>query len=105
MLAPHAAGLVTSALGFAAGKARLMEQPNAELTRERVHRFIRQHAADPALDAGTVAASCGISRRTLFRALSGTGAATLTSLVREMRRTTYRRPGWSSGCRRRSPSG
>jgi AraC-like DNA-binding protein len=85
MLAPHALGLMTSALSLAVGNARLTEQSSAELTRERVYRFIRQHAADPALDADTVAAACGVSRRTLFRALSGTGEATLTSLVREIR--------------------
>jgi AraC-like DNA-binding protein len=91
MLAPHAVGLVTSALGFVSGQAPLSEQSTAELTVERVHRFIRQHAADPALDADAVAAACGISRRTLFRALSGTGEATLTSLVREIRVDNMRR--------------
>jgi AraC-like DNA-binding protein len=90
MLAPHAVGLITSALSFA-GRAPLAEQTNAELTLERVHQFIRQHAADPALDADSVAAACGISRRTLFRALSGTGTATLTSLVRETRVDNMRR--------------
>jgi AraC-like DNA-binding protein len=91
MLAPHALGLMTSALGLAAGKERLTGQSNAELTRERVYQFIRQHAADPALDAHIVAAACGISRRTLFRALSGTEEATLTSLVRETRVDHMRR--------------
>jgi AraC-like DNA-binding protein len=91
MLAPDAVGLMTSALGLAAGKAWLTEQTNTELTRERVYRFIRQHAADPAVDADTVAAACGISRRTLFRALSGTGTATLTSLLRETRVDNMRR--------------
>jgi AraC-like DNA-binding protein len=91
MLAPHALGLMTSALGLAVGTMPLTEQSNAELTRERVYRFIRQHAADPALDADTVAAACGISRRTLFRTLSGTGAATLTALVREIRVDNMRR--------------
>jgi AraC-like DNA-binding protein len=90
MLAPHAVGLLNSALSFA-GRAPLTDQTNAELTRERVHRFIRQHAADPALDADLVAGGCGISRRTLFRALSGTGEATFTSLVREMRVDKMRR--------------
>jgi AraC-like DNA-binding protein len=90
VLAPHAIGLVTSALSFA-GRTRPTEQATAELTRERVHRFIRQHAADPALDADTIAAACGMSRRSLFRALSQSGEVTLTSLVREIRVDNMRR--------------
>jgi len=90
MLAPHAIGLVTSALSLA-GRTRLTTQSSAALTRERVHQFIQRHATDPSLDADGVAAACGISRRTLFRALAEAGETTFTSLVRQMRVDNMRR--------------
>jgi AraC-like DNA-binding protein len=89
-LAPHAVGLVTSALSFAS-RTQLSTQSSAALTRERVHQFIRRYAKDPSLDADRVAAACGISRRTLFRALSEAGEATFTSLVRQARVENMRR--------------
>jgi AraC-like DNA-binding protein len=83
-LAPHAVGLVTSALSLAS-RTRLTTQSSAALTWERVHQFIQRYAKDPSLDADLVAAACGISRRTLFRALSEAGDTTFTSLVRQVR--------------------
>jgi AraC-like DNA-binding protein len=78
-LVPHAIGLLDSALDWAAGAA----PTNSILTRERIHHFVRRHAADPELDAGVVAAGCGISRRTLYRALADDEP--LTTLIRRLR--------------------
>ena len=82
-LVPHAIGLVDSAVGMAS-RTRASEQSGAVLTRERVHRFIQRYAHDPDLDASAAAAACGISRRTLFRALAGEGES-FTSLLRQAR--------------------
>src|SRR5262249_32880940 len=82
-LVPHAIGLVDSAVGMAS-RTRAGEQSGAALTRERVPRFIQQYAHDPDLDASAAAAACGISRRTLFRALAD-GGESFTSLLREAR--------------------
>lgn len=90
LLIPHAVGLVSSALGLAS-RMRPDGRDGAALTRERVHQFVRRHAQDPALDADAVAAGCGISRRTLFRALSADGGASFTSLLRQMRVDSMRR--------------
>lgn len=82
-MVPHALGLLESALEWA-GRGRIAQTGDAALTRERIHRFVRRHAADPSLDASAVAAGCGISRRTLFRLLSA-DAETLTELIRRLR--------------------
>jgi AraC-like DNA-binding protein len=82
-LIPHAIGLVDSAVGMAS-RTRASEQSAAALTRERVHRFIQRYAHDPDLDASAAAAACGISRRTLFRALAD-GGESFTSLLRQAR--------------------
>ncbi|MFC0437627.1 AraC family transcriptional regulator [Kutzneria buriramensis] len=79
-LAPHAVGLLDTALGWAAGRT---DGPQLAITRERVRRFMRRHASDPGLDAAAVAAACGISRRTLFRALADDEP--FTSLLRRYR--------------------
>ena len=90
VLAPHAVGLVSSALSLA-GRSRPTEQSNAALTLERVRQFIRRHATDPSLDADAVAAGCGVSRRTMFRALSAAGETTFTSMLRRARVDNMRR--------------
>ncbi|MFF5500025.1 helix-turn-helix domain-containing protein [Streptomyces aquilus] len=82
-LLPHAVELLDSALGWAAEGALPMTSA-AALTRERIHQFVRRHAADHRLDAAAVAAGCGVSRRTLYRALAEDGD-TLTGLVRKVR--------------------
>jgi AraC-like DNA-binding protein len=82
-LIPHAIGLVDSAAGMAS-LTQVSEQSGAALTRERVHRFIQRYAHDPDLGASTAAAACGISRRTLFRALAS-GGESFTSLLRQAR--------------------
>lgn len=82
-LVPHALGLLDCALEWA-GRGRIAVASDTALTRERIHRFVRRHAHDPSLDASAVAAGCGISRRTLFRALSA-DAETLTGLIRRLR--------------------
>jgi AraC-like DNA-binding protein len=82
-LAPHAIGLVDSAVGMAS-LTQASEQSGTALTRERVHRFVQRYAHDPDLDASAAAAACGVSRRTLFRALAS-GGESFTSLLREAR--------------------
>jgi AraC-like DNA-binding protein len=79
-LVPHAIGLLESALGWASGAG----PTNGALTRERVHGFIRRHATDPRLDSESVAAGCGVSRRTLYRALAEAGEP-LSALIRRLR--------------------
>jgi AraC-like DNA-binding protein len=90
VLAPHVVGLVSAALSFA-GRGRPDPQTSAALTWERAHQLIRRRAKDPSLDADAVAASCGVSRRTLFRALSQAGETTFTSLLRRVRVENVRR--------------
>ncbi len=87
-LLPHAIGLLDTAVSWAASSTPTAAS-DAALQRERVHRFITRHADDPRLDADTVAAACGLSRRTLFRALAAHGE-TLTGLIREARVTRAR---------------
>jgi AraC-like DNA-binding protein len=84
VLAPHAVGLVGAALSLA-GQERPGPQSSAALTWERAHQLIRRRAKDPSLNADAVAAACGVSRRTLFRALSQAGETTFTSLLRRVR--------------------
>jgi transcriptional regulator GlxA family with amidase domain len=81
-LVPHALGLLDTALGWAARRA-VGEQSQLAITRERVHRFVREHASDTELGAAAVAAGCRISRRTLFRALADDEP--LTALLRRIR--------------------
>jgi len=82
-LLPHAVDLLDTAVAWAAGAA-LPQTSAAALTRERVHRFVRRHASDPGLDAAAVAAGCGVSRRTMYRALAEDGES-LTELIRRAR--------------------
>ncbi|WP_078606540.1 helix-turn-helix domain-containing protein [Streptomyces violaceorubidus] len=82
-LLPHALDLLDTALGWAADGA-LPRSSATAFTRERVHRFVRRHALDHGLDAAAVAAGCGVSRRTLYRALAEDGE-TLTGLIRRVR--------------------
>ncbi|HEY3471623.1 MAG TPA: AraC family transcriptional regulator [Amycolatopsis sp.] len=69
-LAFHAVGLLDTALGWAARPASPVDG-GLGFVRERVRQFLRRNFTDPALDADSVAAACGVSRRTLFRALAG----------------------------------
>jgi AraC-like DNA-binding protein len=69
-LAPHALGLLTSALTLATGAARPADRPTA-LDRERVLAHLAAHHADQALGADAVARACHLSRRTLFRLFEG----------------------------------
>lgn len=82
-LLPHALGLMESVLGWAT-RGSAPQTSVAALTRERIHRFVRQHIQEPELDAATVAAGCGLSRRSLFRALASDGES-LTALIRRLR--------------------
>ncbi|GII56570.1 hypothetical protein Pth03_49590 [Planotetraspora thailandica] len=82
-LVPHAIGLLDTALDWTVGE-RPTNASAAALTRERVHRFVRRHVHDPYLDADAVAAGCGLSKRTLFRALAADGES-LTTLIRRLR--------------------
>lgn len=79
-LVPHTVGLLDTALGWAAGRTAGSEPA---ITRERVHRFVREHGCNEDLDADMVAAGCRISRRTLFRALADDEP--FTALVRRIR--------------------
>lgn len=66
VLAPHAVGLLRSALGIAAGAAPDARSV-AALDRARVVAHLRRHADNPDLNMDSVAAACHLSRRTLFR--------------------------------------
>lgn len=81
-LLPHTVGLLESVLDWATRGS--VPQTSTALTRERIQRFVQQHIQDPALDVATVAAGCGLSRRSLFRALAAEGES-LTALVRRLR--------------------
>lgn len=83
-LMPHAVALLESALSLVTRTRP--ERPNAALTRERVRQFIHRHAQEPRLNVDMVAAGCGLSHRTMFRALSD-GGETFTSLLRRARVT------------------
>ncbi len=69
-LSEHAPALLASALRLAAGQ-RPVGPDAAYLDRERVLAYLRAHGQDPGLDADIVAASCHLSRRTLFRLFEG----------------------------------
>jgi AraC-like DNA-binding protein len=95
-LVPHALGLVDTALGWAAGTTPGTDADPAYL-RERIHQFLRLHAANPKLDADRVAAACGVSRRTLFRTLAG--GESFGRQLRRLRVTTAQellrtKPSW-----------
>lgn len=83
-LAPHAIGLLVSALGLAAGAPR---RPGpSTLDRERVLAHLAAHFADPRLDPDSVASACHLSRRTLFR-LFEAEPESLGDVVRRLRVT------------------
>ncbi|WP_204358650.1 helix-turn-helix domain-containing protein [Streptosporangium sp. 'caverna'] len=89
VLLPHAVGLLESVLDWAT-RGSIAQTSAAALARERIHRFVRERIQDPALDAATVAAGCGLSRRSLFRALAA-DEESLTELIRRLRVTRARR--------------
>ncbi|MGY1809570.1 helix-turn-helix domain-containing protein [Blastococcus sp. SYSU D00669] len=70
-LAPHALGLLTSALTLAAGTTAPRGDGATAVDRERVLAHLAARYADPRLDADRVAAACHLSRRTLFRLFEG----------------------------------
>ncbi|MFB7600961.1 AraC family transcriptional regulator [Streptomyces sp. NPDC056160] len=82
-LLPHAVDLLGAAVSWAGGAAPLKASA-AALARERVLRFVRGNITDPGLDAAAVAAGCGVSRRTVYRALAEDGVP-LTELIRGLR--------------------
>jgi AraC-like DNA-binding protein len=81
-LLPHLVGLLESLLDWAAEESS--GHPASALIRQRIHRFVRQHAHDPSLDAARIAAACGVSRRTMYRALADDGEP-LATLIRRLR--------------------
>ena len=86
-LAPHAVALIEAALaqaGQESGDGPGGGEPDLAPARGRIRCYIAAHAADPGLDADMVAAGCGMSRRTLFRALAG-GREPFSELVRQAR--------------------
>ena len=87
-LLPHAVGLLESVLDLTTRVSAT--QTSADVTRQRIHRFVRQNIHGPSLDATGVAAGCGLSRRTLYRALAVDGE-TLTTLIRRLRVTRAQR--------------
>jgi AraC-like DNA-binding protein len=82
-LVPHTVGLLEAVLDSAAPAAGTTSGATA-LARERIHRFVREHIQLQSLDAASVAAACGLSRRTLFRALAD-DEESLTGLIRRLR--------------------
>lgn len=81
VLVPHAIGLLTAAASFADRAAPEADAVDA-LAREHVMRFLRQHIADPRLDAEQVAAGCAMSRRTLYRVFGSDGVARYLRRIR-----------------------
>lgn len=81
-LLPHVVGLLESVLDWTTRGAPT--PTSAALAGQRIHRFVRQHIQEPSLDAAGVAAGCGLSRRSLYRALEADGE-TLTALIRRLR--------------------
>lgn len=82
-LVPHAVDLLGAALAWAEGRG-LPQGPATGVVSECVRQFVRRHALDPLLDAAAVAAGCGVSRRTMFRALAADGEQ-LTAMIRRAR--------------------
>lgn len=83
VLVPHATGLASSLLAYAA-RARGDEDLPMLLQRERALAYMRHHLGDPTLDAERIAVGCHISRRTLYRLFEGTGQ-TVAAHLRTMR--------------------
>ncbi len=81
VLLPHSFGLLAAAASFA-GRADADPDAADALARERVLDHLRRHLADPALDAATVAAACGMSRRTLYRVVGDQGGGVAGELRR-----------------------
>lgn len=73
-LLPHALGLLSAAAAFAA-RDRPTENAGRQLLRERALRFMKRNLADPGIDSDAVAAACGVSRRSLYRAVGDGGVA------------------------------
>lgn len=82
-LSPHAMGLLTSALGLAAGAAPPAPS-SAALARQRVLTFLESRCTDPRLDVDTVATACHLSRRSLFR-LFAEGDEGIAGTLRRLR--------------------
>lgn len=80
-LVPHAVSMVSAAAAFADNTRPSADGAEAVL-RERAVGFVRAHYADPRLDAETVAAACGVSRRSLYRILGEGGLAARLRSVR-----------------------
>lgn len=78
-LAPHAAGLASSLLAYAARTGGPQDLPIL-LQRERVLAYLRQHLSDADLDVDRIAVGCHISRRTLHRLFEGTGHTVMSHL-------------------------
>ncbi|MBC3194316.1 helix-turn-helix domain-containing protein [Pseudonocardia sp. C8] len=73
-LLPHALGLL--AAGACLPGTGSTPDAHDALLRERVDSFLRRHLDDPALNAGSIAAGCGVSRSTLYRLVGHEGVAT-----------------------------
>ncbi len=78
-LAPHAVGLLCSAVGLAAG-AEPDAQSAAALSRQRVLAYLRQHTGDPDLNLDSIALACHLSRRSLFRVFADQPASVAETL-------------------------
>lgn len=83
VLAPHAAGLASTLLAYAA-RTRGAEDLPLLLQRDRALNYMRHHLGDPDLDVDRIAVGCHVSRRTLHRLFEGTGQ-TVTAHLRTMR--------------------
>ncbi len=68
-LAPHAFGLLISALALAGGSPT--DVAASAVDRQRVHVFLAEQCTNPRLSADAVAAGCYLSRRALFRLFEG----------------------------------
>ncbi|MEJ2886939.1 AraC-like ligand-binding domain-containing protein [Actinomycetospora aeridis] len=79
-LAPHAVGLFEYALGLAGAS----DEPGEAAVRQAVLDAIARAAGEPGVSAEDIAATCHISRRTLFRVLSADGRS-LRELLRHER--------------------
>lgn len=83
LLAPHAVGLASTLLAYAA-RTRGADDLPLLLQRERALAYLRHHLSDPELDVDRIAVGCHVSRRTLHRLFEGTGQ-TVTAHLRTMR--------------------
>lgn len=83
LLHPQAVGLLAAAAVAVAGP-----QPRpgdaAALNGTRIREYVRAHFADPGLSVAVVAEACGMSRRTVFRALEAEHEG-LSGLIRRTR--------------------